>query len=194
MRVFAIIQRIPTAGIISRTLAYGLRSLRLTHGLYLKKECNFSGTDINKVLTKSSSNYTFPAVRSRTSSTTDCGRGYQERQGLARQLLEAINCEPNDWDSSMKTHRCAYPCEQHCIVIEAQRKTFETPRPKSNTEGSSIQREKGGRYRDDRNARAGFHRETRLVDIHCICEKQACRRCVLETKAVQVDVDSASIK
>ena len=146
------------------------------------------------MLTKSSSNYSFPTVRSRSSSSTDCGWGYQERQRLACRLREAINCEPNDWNSCIKTHRCAYPCEQHCIVIEAQRKTLETPRPKSNTEGSSIQRDKGGYYRDDHDTRGGFHGETWFVEIHCIGEKQACRRCVLVKTAAPVDVETASIK
>ena len=146
------------------------------------------------MLTKSSSNYTFPTVRSRTSSSTDCGRGYQECQGLACQLLEAINCEPNVWNSCNQTHRCAYPCEQHCIVIEAQRKTLKTPRRKSNTEGSNIQRDKGGYYRDDNDAQGRFLGETRFVQIHCIGEKQACRRCVLVKTAARIDVDTISIK
>lgn len=74
-----------------------------------------------------------------------------------------MNCEPSDWNSCIKIHRCAYPCEQHCEVIETQRKTLETPRPKSNTEGSSIQRDNEGCYRDEHDAQGGYHGETWFI-------------------------------
>ena len=90
--------------------------------------------------------------------------------------------------------RWAYPREQHCIVVEAQQKTLDTPRPKSNTEGSSIQRDEEGYYRDEHDAQGGPHGEVRSVEIHCVGEKQASRRCVRVKTAARVDVDVVSIR
>lgn len=71
---------------------YGHQHSRLTRDLYLENKCNFSGIDIDKMMTNSASIPIFSQSDHGLSiSAKNRGRAYQERRGLACQLREAVD-------------------------------------------------------------------------------------------------------